>query len=151
MLTSLIFSGMSGSAVSDVAGVGKVMTDMMMEKNRYPRGFAGAITAASSVVGPIFPPSIPLVFYALVSSTSVGVLFLAGVVPALLIVAMLSATVYIVAKRRGFPVEATIAWAASGSGCRMSPGSTEGWRGCGRCPDRSGAPGGLPSGGCRRS
>ncbi len=112
VLTSLIFSGMSGSAVSDVAGVGKVMTDMMMEKDRYPRGFAGAITAASSVVGPIFPPSIPLVFYALVSSTSVGVLFLAGVLPALLIVAMLGITVFVVSKLRGFPVEPAIAWGA---------------------------------------
>ncbi len=112
VLTSLIFSGMSGSAVSDVAGVGKVLTDMMIEKDRYPRGFAGAITAASSVVGPIFPPSIPLVFYALVSSTSVGVLFLAGIVPALLIVAVLGLTVLIVSKRRGFPVEASIPWRA---------------------------------------
>ncbi|WP_099823988.1 TRAP transporter large permease [Oceaniglobus indicus] len=109
VLTSLIFSGMSGSAVSDVAGVGKVLTDMMTDKGRYPPGFAGAITAASSVVGPIFPPSIPLVFYALVSSTSVGVLFLAGVIPAMLIVAALGITVMIVSRRRGFPVEPAIA------------------------------------------
>ena len=108
VLTSLIFSGMSGSAVSDVAGVGKVLTDMMIEKDRYPRGFAGAITAASSVVGPIFPPSIPLVFYALISSTSVGVLFLAGIMPALLIVSVLAITVMVVARKRGFPVELPI-------------------------------------------
>lgn len=109
ILTSLIFSGMSGSAVSDVAGVGKILTTMMIKDNRYPRGFAGAITATSSVVGPIFPPSIPMVFYALISSTSVGVLFLGGVIPALLIVVVLSIVVMIAAKVRGFPVEAPIA------------------------------------------
>lgn len=108
ILTSLIFSGMSGSAVSDVAGVGKILTTMMIKDNRYPRGFAGAITATSSVVGPIFPPSIPMVFYALISSTSVGALFLGGVVPALLIVVVLSIVVMIAAKLRGFPVEAPI-------------------------------------------
>jgi tripartite ATP-independent transporter DctM subunit len=108
ILTSLIFSGMSGSAVSDVAGVGKILTTMMIKDNRYPRGFAGAITATSSVVGPIFPPSIPMVFYALISSTSVGALFLGGVIPALLIVVVLSIVVMIAAKLRGFPVEAPI-------------------------------------------
>ena len=108
ILTSLIFSGMSGSAVSDVAGVGKILTNMMISENRYPRGFAGAITATSSVVGPIFPPSIPMVFYALISSTSVGALFLGGVVPALLIVIVLSIVVMVIAKLRGFPVEEAI-------------------------------------------
>lgn len=112
ILTSLIFSGMSGSAISDVAGVGKVITDMMIKENRYPRGFAGAITATSAVVGPIFPPSIPMVFYALISSTSVGALFLAGVVPALLLVAVLAVAVMIMAKVRGFPVEAAVPWRA---------------------------------------
>lgn len=108
ILTSLIFSGMSGSAVSDVAGVGKVLTNMMTKDGRYPRGFAGAITATSSVVGPIFPPSIPMVFYALISSTSVGALFLGGVVPAILIVTVLSIVVIIAAKVRGFPIEDAI-------------------------------------------
>lgn len=108
ILTSLIFSGMSGSAVSDVAGVGKVLTNMMIKEDRYPRGFAGAITATSSVVGPIFPPSIPMVFYALISSTSVGALFLGGVVPAIMIVGVLSVVVMAVAKARGFPVEEAV-------------------------------------------
>ncbi|RUT28340.1 TRAP transporter large permease [Arsenicitalea aurantiaca] len=108
IFTSLIFSGMSGSAISDVAGVGKVITDMMTKDGRYPRGFSGAITATSSVVGPIFPPSIPLVFYALISSTSVGALFLGGVVPALLICVSLSIFVMVIAKMRGFPVEDAI-------------------------------------------
>ncbi|QYO78892.1 TRAP transporter large permease [Devosia salina] len=110
VITSLIFSGMSGSAISDAAGVGKVVTGMMIEKDRYPRGFAGALTAATAVVGPIFPPSIPLVFYALISSTSVGVLFLAGVVPALIVVLVQCVFVQAVAIRRKFPVEAAIPW-----------------------------------------
>ncbi|WP_323765795.1 TRAP transporter large permease [Marinovum sp.] len=108
IFTSLLFSGMSGSAVSDVAGVGKILTNMMIEGNRYPRGFAGAVTATSSVVGPIFPPSIPMVFYALISSTSVGALFLGGVVPALMVVVTLGVVVAIAAKLRGFPVEAAV-------------------------------------------
>ncbi|SMC99973.1 TRAP transporter large permease [Rhizobium sp. RU36D] len=108
ILTSLIFSGMSGSAVSDAAGVGKVVTDMMLKDNRYPPGYAGALTAATAVVGPIFPPSIPMVYYALVSSASIGALFLGGVVPALLIVLLQGIAAYITAKRRGFPVEDAI-------------------------------------------
>ncbi|SDI19002.1 TRAP transporter large permease [Alloyangia pacifica] len=110
ILTSLIFSGMSGSAISDAAGVGKVITDMMTKDGRYPRGFAGAITATSAVVGPIFPPSIPMVFYALISSTSVGALFLGGVIPAFLLVVVLGIAVMIMAKLRGFPVETPIPW-----------------------------------------
>jgi tripartite ATP-independent transporter DctM subunit len=110
VLTSLIFSGMSGSAIADAAGVGKLITDMMIKDNRYPRGYSGAITAASAVVGPIFPPSIPMVWYALISSTSVGALFLGGVVPAFLIVFVLGAGIWISAKRRGFPVEEAIPW-----------------------------------------
>jgi tripartite ATP-independent transporter DctM subunit len=112
IFTSLLFSGMSGSAVSDVAGVGKILTNMMIEGDRYPRGFAGAVTATSSVVGPIFPPSIPMVFYALISSTSVGALFLGGVVPAFLVVVVLGAVVAVSAKLRGFPVEAAIPFRA---------------------------------------
>lgn len=109
ILTSLIFSGMSGSAVSDAAGVGKVITDMMIKDNRYPPGYAGALTAATAVVGPIFPPSIPMVYYALVSSASIGALFLGGVVPALLIVIVQGIAAYFTAKKRGFPVEQAIA------------------------------------------
>ncbi|WP_373235657.1 TRAP transporter large permease [Cohaesibacter celericrescens] len=108
IMTSLIFSGMSGSAISDVAGVGKIITEMMIKENRYPRGFAGAITAVSAVVGPIFPPSIPVVFYALISSTSVGVLFLGGVIPAIMVCTTLGITVYFMAKIRGFPIEEAI-------------------------------------------
>lgn len=108
ILTSLVFSGMSGSAISDAAGVGKVVNDMMMREGRYPPGYAGALTAATAVVGPIFPPSIPMVYYALVSSASIGALFLGGVVPALIIVGFQMIAAYFTAKKRGFPVEEAI-------------------------------------------
>ena len=105
VVASLIFSGMSGSAIADAAGIGKVLIDMMRRGERYPPGFAAAITAASATIGPIIPPSIPMVLYALVSSTSVGYLFLAGVIPGFIMAVALMAAVMLVAHRRGFPVE----------------------------------------------
>ena len=101
---------MSGSAIADAAGVGKVLIEMMRSKNRYPPGFAAAITGASATIGPIIPPSIPMVLYALVSDQSVGALFLGGVGPGLLMTAALMITVWVVARRRGFPTEAAIPW-----------------------------------------
>jgi len=106
VLASLIFSGMSGSAIADAAGIGRVLIDMMRKEARYPPGFAAAITAASATIGPIIPPSIPMVLYALISDTSVGYLFLGGVVPRLIMAGALMGAVAVVARRRGFPVEA---------------------------------------------
>ncbi|MEM7021454.1 MAG: TRAP transporter large permease [Pseudomonadota bacterium] len=105
VVASLIFSGMSGSAIADAAGIGKVIIDMMRRENRYSPGFAAAITAASATIGPIIPPSIPMVLYALVSDTSVGYLFLGGVVPGFLMAAALMAAIAVIARRRNFPVE----------------------------------------------
>ncbi|NQU71033.1 MAG: TRAP transporter large permease, partial [Rhodospirillales bacterium] len=105
VLTSLIFSGMSGSAIADVAGPGKLMIDMMTANKRFDPAFAGAITAASATIGPIIPPSIPMVIYGLVSSTSVGYLFLGGVLPGFFLAIVLMIMVAIIAKRRDFPVE----------------------------------------------
>lgn len=102
VVASLIFSGMSGSAIADAAGIGKVVIDMMTRGGRYPRGYAAAITAASSVIGPIIPPSIPMVIYALVSDTSIGFLFLGGILPGLLVGLVLMAFNAWVAGRRGF-------------------------------------------------
>lgn len=112
VLTSLIFSGMSGSATADAAGVGTVLIKMMREKDRYPAGFAGAITAASSVIGPVFPPSIPMIFYAIAANASIGALFLGGIIPALLITLMLMGMNWVIAVRRGFPTEARASFAA---------------------------------------
>ncbi|MEQ8968078.1 MAG: TRAP transporter large permease [Azospirillaceae bacterium] len=105
VVASLIFSGMSGSALADAAGIGRVLIDMMTREGRYPRGFAAAVTAASATIGPIIPPSIPLVLYALVSSTSVGYLFLGGIIPGLMMAAALMVLIALTARRRGFPVE----------------------------------------------
>jgi C4-dicarboxylate transporter DctM subunit len=84
ILVSVIFSGMSGSAIADAAGPGLVTIRQMLKKPEYSRGFAGAVVVASATLGPIIPPSIPMVIYALVSGASVGALFLGGVVPGLL-------------------------------------------------------------------
>ncbi len=102
IIVSVIFSGMSGSAIADAAGPG-IVSIRMMTKHGYSPAFAGAITAASATIGPIIPPSIPLVIYAMVSDTSVGALFLGGVIPGLLMAAALMVGVQLVAKRRNLP------------------------------------------------
>ena len=83
VVASIIFAGMSGSAVADAGGLGAIEMEAM-KKNGYDEDFAGAVTAASSVIGPIFPPSIPLIIYGSVASVSVDQLFMGGVVPGLL-------------------------------------------------------------------
>jgi len=102
---SIIFASMSGSALADAAASGKIMQTMMTRDGKYPPAFAAALTCVSSVIGPIIPPSIPLVLYALISDTSVGYLFLGGVIPGLLLGAVQSGLIAAVAKRRNFPVE----------------------------------------------
>lgn len=105
VVASLIFSGMSGSAVADAAGIGKIIIQMMTKDGRYSGGYAAAITAASATIGPIIPPSIPMVLYALVSNASIGSLFLAGIVPGLLMGGLLMAMNAIIARRRDFAIE----------------------------------------------
>ncbi|QHE88434.1 TRAP transporter large permease [Hydrogenophaga sp. BPS33] len=105
VLQSVVFASMSGSALADAAGSGKLMQIMMTKDNRYTAGFTAALTAASSVIGPILPPSIPLVLYALVSGTSIGYLFIAGVLPGLMLGAVQMGLVHYLAKKRQFPVE----------------------------------------------
>jgi len=105
VLQSVVFASMSGSALADAAGSGKLMQAMMTKDGKYTPGFAAALSAVSSVIGPILPPSIPLVLYALVSGTSIGYLFIAGVLPGLLLGAVQMGLIYLLARRRGFPVE----------------------------------------------
>ncbi|WP_353645317.1 TRAP transporter large permease [Mesorhizobium sp. WSM2239] len=105
ILQSIIFAGMSGSAIADAAGTGKMMQNMMTKDDKYPASFAAAMTAATSVIGPIIPPSIPMVIYALVSDASIGYLFLGGMVPGLLMALSQMAIVAVAARRRNFPVE----------------------------------------------
>ena len=101
VLVSMIFSSMSGSAVTDAAGPGLVATRMMREVGKYPGGLACAITAAAATIAPIIPPSIPLVIYALISGASIGALFLAGIVPGLLMGLALMLAIWLIAGRRG--------------------------------------------------
>jgi tripartite ATP-independent transporter DctM subunit len=105
VLQSIIFAGMSGSAIADAAGSGKIMQKLMTADGKYPASYAAALTAATAVIGPIIPPSIPMIVYALVSDASIGYLFLGGVVPGLLMAGMQMVLVAIDARRKGFPVE----------------------------------------------
>ena len=105
VVASLIFSGMSGSAVADAAGIGKIIIQMMTREGRYARGYAAAITAASATIGPIIPPSIPMVLYALVSEQSIGALFLAGIVPGIVMGMVLMGMNTFIAHKRGLVTE----------------------------------------------
>lgn len=105
VVASLIFSGMSGSAVADAAGIGKIIISMMTRDGRYSRGYAAAITAASATIGPIIPPSIPMVLYALVSNASIGALFLAGILPGIMMGIVLMIMNCYLARKRGFAME----------------------------------------------
>src|SRR6266540_6418787 len=81
VVSNVIFAGMSGSAIADAVGVGRIIIGMMTKDGRYAVAYAGAITASAAIIGPIIPPSIPMVLYALISDTSIGYLFLGGVIP----------------------------------------------------------------------
>jgi tripartite ATP-independent transporter DctM subunit len=99
---SLIFSGMSGAALADIGGLGRIEIKAMISHG-FKREFAGALTCASAIVGPIFPPSIPLIIYGSATNVSIIQLLLAGIVPALICVALLMVTVAVLAWRRNFP------------------------------------------------
>lgn len=103
VLVSIIFSSMSGSAVTDAAGPGIVSIRMMRQIGKFPGELAVAVAAAGSVIASVIPPSIPLVIYAMLSGSSVGALFLAGIVPGLLMGGVIMLTVAAVANRHGLP------------------------------------------------
>jgi tripartite ATP-independent transporter DctM subunit len=99
---SLVFAGMSGSALADIGGIGRIEIDAMKSKGFNP-AFASAVTSASSIVGPIFPPSIPLILYGTVTGVSVIQLLLGGILPGLLCVAALMIMTAWLSVRRGYP------------------------------------------------
>lgn len=101
ILASLLFSGMSGSALADAGGLGQLEIKSMRDA-KYDDDFAGGLTAASCIIGPLVPPSIPLVIYGVVSNTSIGALFLAGAIPGLLCCIALCIMTYFIAKKRGY-------------------------------------------------
>ena len=102
VVASLIFSGMSGAALADVGGLGRIEVQAMTARG-FRKDFSSAVTVASAIVGPIFPPSIPLIIYGSVTNVSIIQLLIAGIVPALICVALLMITVVILALRRGYP------------------------------------------------
>jgi tripartite ATP-independent transporter DctM subunit len=99
---SLVFAGMSGSALADVGGIGRIEIKAMTDKGFSP-AFAAAVTCSSAIVGPIFPPSIPLILYGTITGVSVLQLLLGGIVPGLLCVAMLMLATGVLAAKRGYP------------------------------------------------
>ena len=103
VLSSMLFAGLSGSAVADTSALGSMLVPAM-EKQGYTRRFAAAITAASSVIGPIIPPSGIMIIYAYVMGESVAALFLAGIVPGVMVGLGLMAVIKIMADRYGFPI-----------------------------------------------
>ena len=123
ILTSMVFAGVSGSAVADASGIGSVMIPWQ-KRNHYPAPFAAAVNASGSTLGVIIPPSIPLIIYSSVSNASVGALFLAGIVPGLLLAAGLMAACRWAAKRGGYPkLEEPAALGELGASWRRCPPS----------------------------
>ncbi|MBL8700417.1 MAG: TRAP transporter large permease [Alphaproteobacteria bacterium] len=110
---SFIFSGMSGTAMADAAGLGTIELKAMKDEG-YDDEFAVGITAASATLGPIIPPSLPMILYGVTTGTSIGALFIAGIVPGLLMAIFLHAHVALAAKARGYPRSVRATWAQLG-------------------------------------
>ena len=108
VVANMIFAGMSGSAIADAVGIGRIIIGMMTKEGRYPVAYAGAITASAAIIGPIIPPSIPMVLYALISDTSIGYLFLGGFVPGIMLGLAFMIMNSFIARRRNYPVEPPI-------------------------------------------
>jgi len=103
IISSMIFGGISGSSVADTASIGSIMIPEMKKKG-FPADISAAITAASSTIGIIIPPSIPMILYALISRVSIAKLFLAGVTPGILVGIGQMIVNMLVSKKRGFPI-----------------------------------------------
>ena len=108
VLCSLVFSGMTGSAIADATGIGTMEIEVM-KKQGYDDPFSCAITAASATIGPIFPPSIPMVVYAMLTGASVGALFMGGMMPGILLALFLCVYIVYIARKRNYPRSEPIA------------------------------------------
>ena len=106
---SVIFAGMSGSALADTGGIGAIELKAMKDQG-FDEDFSAAITGASSCLGPIIPPSTGMVLYAMMAEESVGTLFIAGVLPGIIMAAAMCLIVYITAKRRKYPISPRVTW-----------------------------------------
>ena len=103
VIASVIFSGMSGSSIADVAGLGAIEIKAMNDEG-YDIEFSAGITAASATIGPIIPPSVPMIVYGFTMGVSIGELFIAGIIPGLLMGLSLMCLVYFIAKKRNYPI-----------------------------------------------
>ena len=115
VIGSVIFAGMSGTAIADAAGLGTVEIKAMKD-NGYPTEFAVGVTAASATLGPIIPPSLPFVIYAMMANVSVGALFLAGILPGLLMALLMMITVAYYAHKNKWGADVKFSWARVGGG-----------------------------------
>ncbi|KAA6435993.1 TRAP transporter large permease [Agrococcus sediminis] len=104
VLSALFFGGISGSAVADISSLGRILIPAMKARN-YRAAYAAAVTAAAPIVAPIMPPSITMIVYGVVSGTSIGALFFAGIIPAILYIAMVMVAVHLTVRKRGFTDE----------------------------------------------
>jgi tripartite ATP-independent transporter DctM subunit len=111
ILSNLIMAGVSGSAVADAAATGGLLIPAM-KKEGYPQGYAAAVIASGGLLGPIIPPSIPMIIYAVMANESVLKLFMGGIIPGLLLAAGFMVICYVIARMRGYPFRAKATWAA---------------------------------------
>ncbi|WP_288431495.1 TRAP transporter large permease [uncultured Agrobacterium sp.] len=101
IIGSVVFSGMSGTALADAAGIGTIEIKAMKDHG-YPVEAAVGVTAASATLGPIFPPSLPFVIYGMMANASIGALFMAGIIPGVVMTVLMMLTVYVFARRKGW-------------------------------------------------
>ena len=119
ILASMLFASMSGSSAASAASIGSMLIPTMKEKG-YDGGYAVAVTACASVMGPIIPPSIAFVIYASMSGDSISDLFMGGVIPGILMGLCLMIIAYVLAKKGGYPVEKKATWAERGEALKHS-------------------------------
>ncbi len=113
IVTSLFFAGISGTATADAAAIGSVMIPQMSIRG-FPVNFSAAVTATSATLSIIVPPSLNLILYAYVAETSIAQLFIAGILPGVLVCVALLTTTYIIALKQGFPIEHQFSWGRVG-------------------------------------
>src|SRR5580765_8179614 len=114
IIGSVIFSGMSGTAIADAAGLGAIEIKAMKDHG-YSTEFSVGVTAASATLGPIIPPSLPFVIYGMMANVSIGALFLGGVIPGVVMTLFMMATVAYFAHKNGWGSDSPFAWPQLGS------------------------------------
>jgi C4-dicarboxylate transporter DctM subunit len=109
VVANMLFGGISGSAVADAAALGSILIPGMT-RNGYPKPFAAALTSSASSIGIIIPPSLPMILFGAITGTSVGALFIAGILPGIFVGLCMMAIIYVLAKREGWKATAPFSW-----------------------------------------